>query len=64
VLIRRSVNRNRAECGALNLHRDLLIRPPLQHAAVRRLDAGIILAQSVQFAGLGRKVVQPFNCSP
>src|SRR5882724_8106351 len=45
VLIRLSVNRNRAKYGAVNLHRDLLIRLPLQHAAVRRREAGIILTQ-------------------
>src|SRR5439155_3953587 len=43
VLIRLSVNRNRAKDGAVNLHRDLLIRLPLQHAAGRRLAVAIIL---------------------
>src|SRR5882724_4376204 len=45
VLIRLSVNRNRAKYGAVNLHGDLLFRLPLQHAAVRRLDVAIILIQ-------------------
>src|SRR5258708_2925887 len=39
------VTRKSAKYGAVNLHRALLIRLPLQHAAVRRLDVGTILIQ-------------------
>src|ERR1700751_1336675 len=47
MLIDLSVNRNGAKRGAVNLHRDLLPNGfTLLHAAVRRLDAGIILAQA------------------
>jgi len=56
VVVRFAINRDRAECGALYLHRRILLALvclQLQCAAMRRLDADIILAQDHSGHGIG-----------